>query len=180
MTSSLWYQEKAVFAAAIEDVYAALFAQSRAQPGGDPLLLDVRDVSGTPGTAGFVQQARVNDGALDLILLETIIAIEPPRHLQVRQLPDALVRHDPGERDAPFLGTLVDDLDVEFTRKFGDPPAHTDLIYDLATVDSGTEVTITIDVPGVAKAGWLQRRFWRKAIRKEVARIKARITQAVA
>jgi len=165
LTSDLAYQDTRIFAAPIDEVFEALWAQ----PGES--LLELRHIQGTPRKIGHQQQARIAYGGLDLLMIETVTAVSAPTHLQIRQQPDALRRHDPAEREIDFLDSLVTDLDAAFELQFGAAPAETQIDFHLEAVDDETQVTVTVTVLTDDRVGWLRKRRWRKTVAKEVEQV---------
>ena len=170
MTSELQFQDRYVFAGGVEQVFDALWAQ----PGGD--LLDIRHIVGTPREVGHRQQLRTAYGGVDLLMIETVTAVTRPTHLRVEQQPDGFSRHDPDEREIPFLDSMIADLDAAFLAQFGADPAPTQIDFELAAVGDETEVTFSVMVKTDERLGWLRKRRWRKTCQKEVAEIAKNIS----
>lgn len=173
MTTPLTYTQTVTFQAPIAQVFDALWAR----PGGD--LLEVRHIVGTPRTVGHRQQLRCAFGGVDLLMIETVTAMTRPTHLQVTQAPDGFQRYDPAEREAPFLDSMVDDLDGAFSAQFGVEPPLSQIDFSLEGSGDQTTILIEISVLTERRYGWLQRRRWRKSVAKEaqdiIAGINARL-----
>jgi len=180
LPTTLSMQERYVFDAPIDTVFAQVArgtVDDRREAEG--ALLEIRQIVGTPGVPGFQQQVRVNYGALDLILIETLLASDPPFHMKVVQQPDALTRHDPSERTVPFASHLIEDLDTTFLDMFGDPPVETEISFDLSAQKAATEVLISVSLETVGRIGWFRNRKWQKRVKRQTDEIAARIESSL-
>lgn len=170
MTSNLQYQETWLIPAPLEEVYDRLDSHDY---NGDQKPVETHVIAGQPRTVGYSQQARFHHGSLDLILIETITHAERPFRLVVEQQPDCIQRHNPSERDIPFMDALIEDLDAEFAFQFGDPPLITEIAFDLSAHPDGTSLHVTVSVPNARKVGWFGQRKWRKRVQQQLSGIKA-------
>ena len=177
MTSDQTYHEAFDFPAPAETVFDVIWAQptqSKMPKLGD--ILETATISGKPGVVGFQQQVRMHHGGLDLVMIEVLTAFERPHKVVVQQTPDCLQRHDPNERDVPFLETTLGDLDAEFLYQFGDPPFQTEVTMDLTPQGQDTRLTVTVKSIDMPKLGWFKRRAWRTQVKQKVAGIADRIS----
>lgn len=169
LTSDLHFVQTLTFEAPIDAVFAALWSS----PGGN--VLEVMHVAGTPRSIGHAQQIRTAYGGVDLLLIETVTAMRRPTHLRIIQQPDGLQRHDPAERDIPFLDSMTADLDGAFERQFGRDPAATEIDFSLADTGQETRVTVEITLLTDQRVGWFGKRLWRRKVIREIAEIAAGI-----
>jgi len=180
MASPLLSRHKMTFQAAPEVVYDTLWQNTpRGRPQADGHVLETHMIAGTLGTVGCIQQIRVIYGALDLIMIETVTAAERPFVYEVRQVPDALQRHDPAERDIPFLDSMIEDLDQKFDADFGADPIAKLIRFDLLSDKERTDMTVSISVPDGQPVGFIRRWIWERGVKKRMRNVQQLIESAI-
>lgn len=170
------------FGAPLEAVFGAIRAQEA--PAGDRngvgRALSIKSIWGTPGAVGHQYLMRANWGVVDLEIVETILAIEPPTLLRLGQRPMRFLHYDADERLPPMDSERPRDPDALFRARYGEFPAMTEIEFSLHPSGEGTAVDMKISSSTQKPLGWLARRIYRKTVGQESRAIFDRIEAALA
>ncbi|KPP93641.1 MAG: Polyketide cyclase / dehydrase and lipid transport [Rhodobacteraceae bacterium HLUCCA08] len=123
-----------------------------------PGLLAVDTLRGTPGAPGHVLLWRRIAGDLDLLIEETVMAVNPPRLLHSQLRPTGMTNLDPAERLPSYYDGEPPDPDRAFRRAFGPTPPVWEMRITLDRIDLGSRLHLLTRQPDPGRGLFGRRR----------------------